>query len=416
MPRLAASTGFALVLLALSLLVVLSPTGPPPLSPAQAQAQGPSKNMGTWSCGGSKCHGDPKPREEYPRLNENTIWMQKDKHSKAYATLTNESLKSGVSPSKIVKNLNIAKAETSDRCLTCHALNATPELRGSRFDIADGVQCEICHGPSQKWLQPHAKKGWTHDQSVKLGMYDTKSLLLRAEKCVSCHLAIEADLVAAGHPNPLTFELDTFTQEMSKPPHWRDKGTWFGARTWAIGQVVALREAAKQLNDRVKANASAPLLQEAADKVVGHGAVVKAMLAVVAPDVQKAVEADVTAAANAVKSGDKAAMTAAAINIVTTVNAQAPKLAGRDLDQATVQKIIQALAGDADTLAAGGVRAAELGAMALDRLFANYTKVAGANKPAGEALDKVFRTVEDPGKYDAKAFATEVRGFQERFK
>ena len=86
-----------------------------------------------------------------------------------------------------------------------------PMMRGPKFDITEGVHCEGCHGPAEKWLEPHAEKGWTHEQSVKLGMYDTKNLLLRAEKCVSCHLAIEPDLVAAGHPDLLAFELDTFS-------------------------------------------------------------------------------------------------------------------------------------------------------------------------------------------------------------
>ena len=67
-------------------------------------------------------------------------------------------------------------------------MDVKPELRGPKFDITEGVHCDGCHGPAEKWLEPHAEKGWTHEQSVKLGMYDTKNFLLRAEKCVSCHL------------------------------------------------------------------------------------------------------------------------------------------------------------------------------------------------------------------------------------
>jgi len=347
-------------------------------------------------------------------LNEHLIWSQKDKHSKAYAALTNENLKSGASPSKIAGKLNVAKPETSDRCLDCHALNAPPERRGKDFDITDGVQCEVCHGPAQRWLEPHTKKGWSHEDSVAAGMYDTRSLLKRAEKCVACHLAIDADMVAAGHPDPVSFELDTFTREI--PNHWRDKGTWFGARLWSIGQVVALREAARRLSERAQANAAPKLLQEASEKVVGHGAVTKHLLAVVASGAEKAVEADVTAAATGAQKGDRAAMQAASAKIVSAMTQQAARVAGRDMDQATVRKLIQAIAADGEAIGAAGFRAAEQGAMALDRLLANYTRVAGANKEAGEALDKVFATIKDPAKYDAKAFAGAVQDFQAKFR
>ena len=219
--------------------VVVGGTKPSaPLAPDAVHAQGPY-STGAASCGASNCHGSTKPKADYPKLNENVVWFQKDKHAKAYATLTNEKLKSGVSPSKIATNLKIAKAEASDKCLVCHAVDVKPELRGPKFDISEGVHCDGCHGPAEKWLEPHAEKGWTHEQSVKLGMYDTKSFLLRAEKCVSCHLQIDAEMVAAGHPDLLAFELDTFSATM--PPHWRDKGTWAGTKAWATGQVTAAR-------------------------------------------------------------------------------------------------------------------------------------------------------------------------------
>src|SRR5215471_18731165 len=126
---------------------------------AQAQEY---KYTGAASCGASNCHGSTKAKADYPKLNENTVWFQKERHAKAYDTLTNEKLKSKVSPSKIAQTLKIDKTETSDRCLSCHALNVKPQLRGPKFDIAEGVQCEACHGPAEKWLEPHAEKNWTH--------------------------------------------------------------------------------------------------------------------------------------------------------------------------------------------------------------------------------------------------------------
>ena len=397
--------------------VVIGGTRPSaPLAPESVHAQGNYKYTGAASCGASNCHGSTKPKADFPKLNENIVWFQKDKHAKAYATLTNEKLKSGVSPSKIATNLKIGKAETSSKCLVCHAVDVKPELRGPKFDISEGVHCDGCHGPAEKWLEPHAEKGWTHEQSVKLGMYDTKNFLLRADKCVSCHLAIEHEMVAAGHPDLLAFELDTFSATM--PPHWRDKGAWAGSKAWATGQVISLREAAKQLGDRAAANASGALLTDALGKVQGHGAVVRVLLGVVAADAQKSVEADIAALADAVGKGDKAKVAATAKNLAATMNAQAPKVAAREFDQASTKKIMGDIAGSADAIGAVGVRGAEQAAMALDRLYSTYSKAPGQkpDKAAGDALDKMFGTIEDPKKFDGKGFSAAAKAFGDTVK
>jgi hypothetical protein len=390
--------------------VIIGGTRPSaPLAPESVHAQGNYKYTGAASCGASNCHGSTKPKADFPKLNENVVWFQKDKHAKAYATLTNEKLKSGVSPAKIATNLKISKVETSSKCLVCHAVDVKPEQRGPKFDISEGVHCDGCHGPAEKWLEPHAEKGWTHEQSVKLGMYDTKSFLLRAEKCVSCHLAIDAEMVAAGHPDLLAFELDTFSATM--PPHWRDKGAWAGTKSWATGQVISLREAAKQLGDRAAGNASGALLTDALGKVQGHGAVVRVLLGVVAPDAQKSVEGDIATLTEAVGKGDKAKIAATAKNLAATMNAQAPKVAARDFDQASTRKILGDIAGSGDAIGAVGVRGAEQGAMALDRLYSTFSKAPGqkADKAVSDALDRMFSTIEDPKKFDGKKFAAEAK-------
>ena len=61
-----------------------------PLAPEAVHAQGNLKYTGAASCGASNCHGSTKPKADFPKLNENVVWFQKDKHAKAYATLTNE--------------------------------------------------------------------------------------------------------------------------------------------------------------------------------------------------------------------------------------------------------------------------------------------------------------------------------------
>jgi hypothetical protein len=392
----------------------LLPTAP--LAPDAAHAQGNLKYTGAASCGASNCHGSTKPRPDYPKMNENIIWFQKDKHAKGYATLLNEKLRSGVSPSKIAANLKLGKPEQSSKCLVCHAVDVPKELRGPKFDLTEGVHCDGCHGPAEKWLEPHAEKGWTHEQSVKLGMYDTKDFLLRAEKCVSCHLQIEHEMVAAGHPDLLAFELDTFSLQM--PPHWRDKGTWVGAKAWATGQVISLREAAKQLGDRAAGNAPASLLRDALAKVQGHGAVVRPLMGVVAADAQKSVEGDVAALGEAVAKNDKGKITAAAKSLQATMQTHAPRVARRDFDEASTRKLLADIAGAGDAISATGLRAAEQAAMALDRLYSTYSKAPGKKADAGanKALDAMFATLDDPKKYDAKAFAASAKAFSAALK
>ncbi len=403
--------------LALIALVAALRLAAPPAVDAQAPASpGNLKYTGAASCGASNCHGSTKPKADYPKLDENIVWAKKDKHAKAYETLLKKNPKTNVDPAAIASKLKLAKAETSERCLVCHAVNVPQNLRGPKFDITEGVHCDGCHGPAEKWLEPHAEKGWTHEKSVALGMYDTKNFLLRAEKCVSCHLQIDAEMVAAGHPDLLAFELDTFSTNM--PPHWRDKGTWAPTKSWAVGQVISLREAAKQVADRAKGGATPKLLEEAMTKVRGHAAVVRPLLAVTSPEAVKTLQADVAALGEAVGKGDKAAAATLAAKIAAAMNQEATRAAGRDYDQASTQKIVKGITGDADAIGATGIRAAEQAAMALDRLYSAYSKSPGQkpDKGATDALDRLFAALEDPAKYNAGTFVKEVKAFDQSFK
>ena len=414
MSRRAACGTLAIVSAVVCLMIVPGLFERSPRRPAEAQTQSPPKFTGTLSCGLSKCHGDTKGRAEYPKLNENLVWAQGGKHFKSFQTLTDEKLKSGKSPSKIAKNLNISQPETSDRCLACHALNVKPDLRGARFNIADGVQCEACHGPAQKWLQEHAKKGWSHKESVQAGMYDTTNLLVRADQCVSCHLAIDADMVAAGHPDLFAFELNTFSDSM--PPHWRPRAAWIGTREWALGQTVALREAMKQLAQRASGNVDDKLVTAAWLRARGHAAVVRYAL----PDSQKLLDQRMGALAEAMAkgAGGRSTVAAGASEIAKSMEQAAPGVAKKDFGKPGTQAIIQGIAADADAIAATGVRGAQQAAMALDRLYSVYVKGSGqaADKELGGILDKMFAQIDDPAKFDATRFAAEVKEFQKRFK
>jgi hypothetical protein len=218
----------------------------PSTSPGQV-----GKYSGPGSCAASNCHGSVGQKKT-TRIwqNEYSIWAAQDKHSRAFMVLSNP-----VSQ-RMAKILKINAPSTEHKCLACHALDVPQEMRAQSFKSEDGVSCENCHGPANGWLGPHTTKGWTHEQSIKLGMYETRDVAKRTEICVSCHVGtaekqVDHEMIAAGHPD-LTFELETFSSAM--PRHWRtdtQKQPWSGVQEWGVGQAVQLREALNRLTRHV---------------------------------------------------------------------------------------------------------------------------------------------------------------------
>ena len=102
------------------------------------------KYIGPGSCAATSCHGSVKPVADSRVLqNEYSTWIIKDKHSKAYQALTGDI---GERMALILKLGS--QAQDAPKCLACHALYTTPAQRGRTFELADGVSCENCHGPS----------------------------------------------------------------------------------------------------------------------------------------------------------------------------------------------------------------------------------------------------------------------------
>jgi hypothetical protein len=142
-------------------------------------------------------------------------------------------------------------AHKTELCLDCHTHYPKPEQRGAAFQITDGIACEACHGPAERWIKSHVESDATHAKNVARGMYPTNDDEARARLCLSCHIGnlnkfVTHKIMAAGHPR-MSFELDTFTQ--IGPAHFqidadwqKRKGTWDGVRAWAIGQAVAAQE------------------------------------------------------------------------------------------------------------------------------------------------------------------------------
>ncbi len=230
---------------------------------APAAVAGPSNKetaprfMGVATCMSSACHH----KDVLPDAAgcEYTTWLEKDQHARAYAILFDERSRRIVTAYGQLADPKQSHPEKEALCLRCHSTDAPPDLRGPRFSAADGVGCESCHGPAEKWLSRHYLDEWKtksqHDKEA-LGFAPTKNLVVRAGQCAACHVGsgdadVNHDLIAAGHPR-LNFELGTYHAKL--PHHWKEKGdnatADFASRLEAVGQVVSARAALRLLDQR----------------------------------------------------------------------------------------------------------------------------------------------------------------------
>ncbi|HYR33709.1 MAG TPA: multiheme c-type cytochrome [Burkholderiales bacterium] len=222
-------------LAALLLVCALAPALAQPVLPHYSR----DRSLGVASCASSLCHGSVEPwQNARVQQNEYVTWSRTDRHARAYDTLLTER------SAEIARKLGLkAPAHQSDVCLDCHAHNPGPERRARGFVQSDGIGCEACHGPSERWIKSHVEPGATRRANIAHGMYPTGEPLARGRLCVSCHVGNTQKLVthrmmAAGHPR-LSFEIDTFSH--LQPHHYARNGE-DGAHLWAIGQVLAAEE------------------------------------------------------------------------------------------------------------------------------------------------------------------------------
>ncbi|MEN9574346.1 MAG: hypothetical protein RL514_2201 [Verrucomicrobiota bacterium] len=220
------SSGTNRLLLLLALLSVASASA----------AEAPGRFTGSPSCATSLCHGGAGELRH-----QTVVWQKQDIHSRTYNTLVN------ARSAQLARALKIPDATTSARCTSCHAPFAEVPKAAFLNDVikpVEGVACESCHGPAEKWIRSHTRPDFSHKDRVLLGLRDLNHLYVRANSCVACHQTVEPALLAAGHPE-LLFELDG--QAVAEPKHWREKGDWHGPKAWFVGQAVALREMSAQL-------------------------------------------------------------------------------------------------------------------------------------------------------------------------
>ncbi len=239
-----------LTVFAVSAAPLPATASPAPLLPYQS----PDKTIGTVNCANSMCHGAITNWKDSRVLqNEYVTWSRLDKHTRATAVLNNER------SARIAHNLGLKEpASQAAICLDCHAHNVPEQLRGERFVMSDGIACEACHGPAERWVRTHVVAGANHADNIAHGLYPVDQPIARARLCLSCHFGnadklVTHRLMGAGHPR-LSFELETFS--MVEPAHFRQKEPdhgealrWDGVKIWAVGQALAVSQSMSILLD-----------------------------------------------------------------------------------------------------------------------------------------------------------------------
>ena len=124
--------------------------------------------IGASSC--KMCHKSEKKGAQFQKWEESA-------HAKAYETLLTEESK------KIAKEMGYeTPPEETDFCLKCHVTGhgVKAELLGKKYDKAEGVSCESCHGPASEYKMVHLKDV---EKAMTLGLRDPAD----PEMCKTCH-------------------------------------------------------------------------------------------------------------------------------------------------------------------------------------------------------------------------------------
>jgi hypothetical protein len=405
------------------------------------------KYTGPGSCASTTCHGSVVPRTDnrVPQ-NEYSIWIVKDKHSKAYAALT------GPIGERMAKILALGSAETAPKCLACHALDVPQNLRGRTFELSEGVSCESCHGPAAGWLGPHTERDWTHQKSLALGMYDTRDLTRRTEKCLSCHLgndekSVDHEMIAAGHPD-LFFELDTFSDVM--PRHWTVPGEpgeppgtdpWYNVRELTTGQAVQLRQSLLRLagrshgkvwpeyselqcyachHDLTAPEQSWRQARGYAGRRPGNPPWNPSRYTVFHDVVQQMdgenaekLDAELARLAQLMSqlNPDRDAVAASATTSAHLADELMVKISSSSYDRALTLHLLQKISADAENISAQGEHSAAQAAMAVQSLFLAYDQNEKLQNSAQlrEAIKGLFQQLQNPSAYDPARFASQMK-------
>jgi len=405
------------------------------------------QHLGVITCAGSTCHGALEPWQQSNVLqNEYITWQRSDKHAKAYAVLLNDRSK------RIARNMGLEAAHTAGVCLDCHADNVPANMRGSRFQMSDGVGCEACHGGSVRYLGPHVIGGAHHAENLKLGLFPTERPVERAQLCLSCHFGesrkfVTHRIMGAGHPR-MAFELDTFTA--IQPAHYRvdedygkrKGGVYSSVKTWAIGQAIATsmtmdvmanpklgRDGAfpelvlfdchachHSMKDLKWAPRASIGLPPGVPRINDANLIMLGIIAQqISPESGKAFMDQVKGLHQAAMQGQDA-LAQAARNLKGASDRLVSQISGHDFGRATLlglfgRMVEEGLAGEFVAYAA-----AEQATMAMSSILATMNAAGvvdeGKKKEMEGALDQAYKALEDDDAYKPEEFVAALRSLQ----
>lgn len=181
---------------------------------------------------------------------------------------------------------NVTDASTG--CLNCHGQHEISNNVTGFFDLAEGIGCSSCHGPSKEWVGEHQYPDWRSKTSLEKankGLRNLRDPEVRATLCASCHIgnAQEGKVVthamfAAGHPPLPPIETATFSR--NQPPHYREgldvpylqmaneptrkryhAEPFQMTRLALVGALVNLRETARLVAERADFDAKDPKVE-----------------------------------------------------------------------------------------------------------------------------------------------------------
>lgn len=399
----------------------------------------PHQTVGTVNCASSTCHGSATPWQESNVLqNEYTTWVRLDKHAKAYAVLLNEQSQ------KIARNLGLKQpAHESKICLDCHSHNPPAKLKGERHIVAEGVGCEGCHGPAEKWVKSHTVANTSHADNIANGLYPTDNPLAAAKLCLSCHFGDENRFVThrimgAGHPR-MSFELENFAA--IAPAHYRidddwkkRKGEYDSVKIWALGQALAAKSLLDTLADPVRGRDGMfpelvlfdchachhPMTEQKWSPRLGVGPgklrlndsnllMLRALVKAVDPGRAKAFDEQVARVHQAV-SGREGDAIAEAKKLSAMITDLIPSFEATQFTNAHLQGVLGALIDEARAGLYSDYAGAEQAAMAITSVSASLAKRGAIKdvKAMNRALAQVRATLSNDQKFVPAQFAAEL--------
>jgi len=148
------------------------------------------KYIGVSKC--KMCHMSESKGNQYKH------WAE-SKHAKAYETLATDAAKKTAEKAGLK-----ADPQKSPECVKCHvtAFGVADNLKDESFNIADGVQCEACHGAGSDYKGMTTMKD--KQKAIEAGL-----VIPTKEACVKCH--------NSESPFYKEFNFDEFYKEIAHP-------------------------------------------------------------------------------------------------------------------------------------------------------------------------------------------------------